>query len=139
MNFTFLIVFIECCEALRLQVMFASLQQCTTLSRNIFLLWFIQTGIQNVFEQLVCVEAGSKQCRIILKLLCDHRFRPEEVCRTTDYLYFAAKSLFLTLVSEHLQVVLDVIGTYDQFLMRFMLLRYVMNFYAPRMAFNDKF
>ena len=62
--------------------------------RNVFGLWIIQTGIQNVFEQLVCMEAGSRQRRTISKLLCDHRFRPREVCRKTDYLYSVASFYF---------------------------------------------
>ena len=48
--------------------------------RNVFGLWVIQIGIQNEFELLVCMEAGSRQRRIILKLLCDCQFRPREVC-----------------------------------------------------------
>ena len=60
----------------------SSVQHCR---KNVFGLWVAQTGIQNVFRQLVCVEAGSRQCRTISKLLCDHRFRPREVCRKTDY------------------------------------------------------
>ena len=49
--------------------------------RNVFGLWIIQIGIQNVFEQLVYVKVGSRQRRTISKLLCDHRFRPREVCQ----------------------------------------------------------
>ena len=49
--------------------------------RNVFGSWVTQTGIQNVFGQLVCVEAGSRQRRKISKLLCDHHFRLREVCR----------------------------------------------------------
>ena len=90
----YLLVFTECCEALRLWVMFASLQQCVTPSRNVFGPWVIQTRIQNVFEQLVYVEASSRQRKIILKLLCDHWFRPREVCRKTDYLYSVASFYF---------------------------------------------
>ena len=43
----------------------SSVQHC---QRNIFGLWIIQTGIQKVFEQLVYVEAGSRQCRTMSKL-----------------------------------------------------------------------
>ena len=82
----YLLVFTECCEVLKLWIMFASLQKCATPSEERFFgSWVAQTGIQNVFGQLVCVEAGSRQCRTISKLLCDHRFRPREVCRKTDY------------------------------------------------------
>ena len=63
--------------------------------RNVFGSWVAQTRIQNVFEQLVCVEAGPRQCRTISKLLCDHRFMPREVCRKTDYLFSAASFYFL--------------------------------------------
>ena len=63
--------------------------------RNVFGLWIIQIGIQNVFEQLVCVEVGSKQRRTISKLLCGHQFGPREVCRKTDYLYSVASFYFL--------------------------------------------
>ena len=63
--------------------------------RNVFGLWIIQIGIYNVFEQLVYVEAGSRQCRTISELLCNHQFRPREVCRKTDYLYSAASFYFL--------------------------------------------
>ena len=63
--------------------------------RNVFGSRVTQTGIQNVFGQLICVEAGSKQCRTISNLLCDHWFRPREVCRKTNYLYSAAYFYFL--------------------------------------------
>ena len=62
---------------------------------NVFGLWVTQTGIQNMFGQLVCVEAGSRHRRTISKLLCDHRFRPREVCRKTNYLYSVASFYFL--------------------------------------------
>ena len=55
--------------------------------RNVFGSWVAQTGIQNTFGQLVCLEAGSRQCRTISKLLCDHRFRPREVCRKKPITY----------------------------------------------------
>ena len=63
--------------------------------RNIFGSWVIQTRIQNVFEQLVCVEANSRQRRTISKLLCDRWFRSREVCRKTDCLYSVASLYFL--------------------------------------------
>ena len=65
---------------------------------NVFGSWVKQIGIQNVFGQLVCVEAGFRQRRKISKLLCDHHFRLREVCRKTDYLYSAASFYFLQLV-----------------------------------------
>ena len=97
-NSTFLIVFTECCEALRLWVMFALLQQCATPLEKRF--WFVDHTNWNlehvfVFEQLVYMEAGSRQHRTISKLLYDHRFRPREVCQKTDYLYSAANFYFL--------------------------------------------
>ena len=96
----YLLVFIECCEVLRLWIMFASLQQCVTPLKEPFGLWVAQTGIQNVFGQLVCVEAGSRQCRTISKLLCDHWFWLREVCRKTDYLIFRCMFLFLTILKS---------------------------------------
>ena len=63
--------------------------------KNVFGSQVTQTGIQNVFGQLVYVEVGSKQRRTISKLLCDHRFRLREVCRITDYLHSAASFYFL--------------------------------------------
>ena len=68
---------------------------CNTTEKTFLGLWIIQTRIQNVFEQLVCVEVDFRQRRTISKLLCDHRFRPREVCRKTDYLYSAASFYFL--------------------------------------------
>ena len=86
---TYLLVFTECCEVLKLW-RFLGCGLCLHRSSSVQhrqknILWVAQTGIQNVFGQLVCVEAGSKQCRIISKLLCDHRFKPREVCRKTNY------------------------------------------------------
>ena len=74
--------------------------------RNVFGLWVAQTGIQNVFGQLVCVEAGSRQCRTISKLLCDHRFRTREVCRKTDYLFSAASFYFLHIANRKASVLI---------------------------------
>ena len=87
----YLLVFTECYEVLRLW-RFLGCGLCLHRSssvqhrqRNVFSLWVAQTGIQNMFGQLVCVEAGSRQCRTISKLLCDHWFWLREVCRKTDY------------------------------------------------------
>ena len=63
--------------------------------RNVFGLWVAQTRIQKVFEQLVYVEASSRQRRTISRLLCDRRFKPREVCRKTNYLYSVASLCFL--------------------------------------------
>ena len=91
----YLLVFTECCEVLRLQIMFASLQQCATLSEEHFLF----VGCANWNSKRVWIaglRAGWLQtCRRILKLLCDHRFKPREVCRKTNYLYSVACFYFL--------------------------------------------
>ena len=95
--FAYLLVFIECCEVLRLWIIFASLQQCATPSEERF--WFMGCTNQNskcVWIASLC-EAGPRQCRTISKLLCDHRFRPREVCQKNRLLIFRCMFLFLTL------------------------------------------
>ena len=67
---------------------------CNTIEK-MFLVHGFHNQNLNVFGQLVYVEVGSKQRRTISKLLCDHRFRPREVCRKTDYLHSTASFYFL--------------------------------------------
>ena len=73
----------------------SSVQHCRI---NVFVSWVTQTRNQNVFGELVCVEADSRQRKTISKFLCDHRFRPREVCRKNRLLIFHCnKFLFLTI------------------------------------------
>ena len=93
--FAYLLVFIECCEVLRLWIMFASLQQCATLLKKRF--WFVDHTNWNLECVWIAGLRGS-WLQIVQnnrKAPCDHRFRPREVCRKTDYLYSAASIYFL--------------------------------------------